>query len=131
MDYSNSAVSWFERLMDFLVGAANGEKARYYAAVCDDKIYPELKVLRVVAFGKCFSEHLPAGGEENGLTLHFYGERVESDFFIGDATADEAHLMHRIKRAAAERYPSEDVEIAMPKRKNILGWIVDLFEGNK
>mgnify|MGYP007007458478 FL=1 len=131
MDYSGSAVSWFERLMDFLVDAANGEKAHYYADICSDKIYPELKALRVVALGKCFGELSPADGEKCGLKLSFGSEHVESHFFIGDATADEAHLMHRIRRAAAEKYPNEDVEIVMPKRKNILGWIIDLFEGNK
>lgn len=131
MDYSDSAVSWFERLMDLLVGTANDEKAHYYAAVCSDRIYPELKVLRVVAFGKCFGELLPTDSEKTEFKLIFDGERVESSFFIGDATADAAHLMHRIRRAAAEKYPGEDIEVAMPKRKNILGWILDLLEGNE
>lgn len=129
MDYSDSAASWFEKTMDFFIGAANGKKMRYYAAVCGDRIYPELRVLRLVASGMSTAELCISAEDENAMKLCQTEMGIEAHFFIGDGTADEAGIMRRIKRLAEEKYSGESIEAAVPKRTGMLGRLLDLLEG--
>lgn len=129
MDYSDSAVSWFEKMMDFFIGASKGKKICYYAAACGDRIYPELRVLRLVAGGMSTAELCLSAEEESAMKLCQTEMGVEAHFFIGDGTADEAGIMRRVKRIAAEKYCGENIEVAVPKRTGMLGRLRDMFEG--